>query len=179
MANDLSVTPGAGAVVATNVIGSGASAHTGAHVQLMKLIDGTADSVQPLTVDLNGLARVKTVEQTDVIAVGTTLVTPKFKFGNVAGNSTDTNLVTAVASKQIRVIALVASTSATAATLTFNSKGAGAGTAISATFNNGGNGGEVLGPCIYGWFQTNVSEALTCTTGAGSTTGIQVVYLEV
>jgi hypothetical protein len=29
---------------------------------------------------------------------------------------------------------------------------------------------------LDGWFKTNPGESLTCTTGAGSTTGIQLVY---
>lgn len=100
---------------------------------------------------------------------------------NVAAASTDSVLVAAVAGtnqvgKAIRVHAVIASSGAVATAITFNSKGSGAGTAISPTFQNGINGGEVLAHCASGWFETNPGEALTVTTGAGSTTGILVLY---
>ena len=103
----------------------------------------------------------------------------KFAKANVAASQTDSSLITAVTGKKLRVIAVAAVAGGTATTLTFNSKGAGAGTAISALFANGINGGEVLSYNPVGWFETKSGEALTVTTGAGATTGIQVVYVEV
>lgn len=100
-----------------------------------------------------------------------------YAFGNVAQNKTDESLIAAVTGKKIRVLAIVARTGATTTTATFNSKGSGAGTAISALFANAVNNGILLPFNPYGWFQTNSGEALTVTTGAtGSATGIQVVY---
>lgn len=106
-------------------------------------------------------------------------VTPKFKFVNVAASATDGAIVTAVAGKRLRVLAVAFVAGATATTCTFTSKGAGAGTAISCAFANAANGGAALGPSALGWFETVEGEGLSVTTGAGSTTGIQVVYVEV
>ena len=106
-------------------------------------------------------------------------VTPLRAFSNVAASQTDANLVSAVASKQIVVIALFMVTGATATNVTFNSKPAGAGTAISPLVADSANGGLVLPKNELGWFATNSGEGLTVTTGAGSTTGIMVVYITV
>lgn len=103
----------------------------------------------------------------------------KYAKANVAASQTDSSIVSAVTGRKIRVLAVAAVAGGTATNLTFNSKPAGAGTAISALLANGANGGEVLSYNEVGWFETVVSEGLTVTTGAGSTTGIQVVYVEV
>ena len=103
----------------------------------------------------------------------------KRAFANVAASQTDSSIVAAVTGKKIRVLAFYAVAGGTATNLTFNTKPGGAGSAISPAFANGVNGGEVLGPNEYGWFETNSGEGLTVTTGAGSTTGIGVVYVEV
>ena len=106
-------------------------------------------------------------------------LTVKRAFANVAASATDSNIVTAVASKKIRVLSVIALAGGTATNLTFNSKPAGAGTAITPLLANAANGGEVLPPNPYGWFETTAGEGLTVTTGAGSTTGILVIYVEV
>ncbi len=107
-------------------------------------------------------------------------VSPLFAFANVATAGTDSALVAAVAGKKIRVLGAVWMAGGTATALTFNSKGAGAGVAISALFANGVNGGAALGFSPTGWFETVEGEALTVTTGAGgSTTGIQIIYVTV
>lgn len=92
---------------------------------------------------------------------------------NVAASATDTSLVAAVAGHVIRVISVYALAGGTATNLTFNS----ASTAISALLANDANGGEVLPRNVDGWFQTVAGEALTVTTGAGATTGLQVNYI--
>lgn len=99
-----------------------------------------------------------------------------YAVANVAASQTDSSVITAVTGKKIRVVAVTAIAGGTATNLTFNSKGSGAGTAISPLYANGANGGEVLPFNPMGWFETNSAEALTVTTGAGSTTGILVVY---
>ncbi len=96
---------------------------------------------------------------------------------NVAQSQTDSSIIAAVAGKKIRVTAVVAVAGGTATNLTFNSKPAGAGVAISPLFANGINGGEVLPFNPQGWFETVSGEGLTVTTGAGSTTGILVTYV--
>lgn len=105
-------------------------------------------------------------------------------FVNVAASQTDSVVVAAVTGK-IVVYAMFCMAGGTATTLTFNTKGAGAGVAISPLFSNGANGGAVLSSLGSdtadlasdgGWFETSVSEGLTVTTGAGSATGIIVLY---
>lgn len=100
-------------------------------------------------------------------------------FANVAASQTDSSLVAAVAERKIRVLSLAFVTGATGTAATVNSKGSGAGTAISMLFANAANGGAVLPHNALGWFETNVGEALTLTTGAGSATGVQIVYAEI
>src|SRR5262249_47042131 len=94
---------------------------------------------------------------------------------NVAASQTDTSVVALTAGKKIRVTGLVVMAGGTATNVTFNSKGGGAGTAISCLFACGANGGVCLPRNPDGWFETNAGEALTVTTGSGSTVGIQVV----
>lgn len=100
-------------------------------------------------------------------------------FANIAASTIDGALVTAVASKSIRVVAVVMVTGGTATNVTFNTKPTGAGTAISPLFADGANGGAVLPNLYDGWFTTNVGEGLTVTTGAGSATGILVKYVTI
>lgn len=102
----------------------------------------------------------------------------KKAFVNVAASQTDSSIVAAVAGSAIKVLGLVAQAGGTATTIVFNTKPAGAGSAISATFQNGINGSVVLPETENGdgWFETAVGEGLSCTTGAGSTTGVQVIY---
>ncbi len=98
-------------------------------------------------------------------------------FANVAAAQTDSVLVAAATGYKIRVLAVVMSAAGTATAATFNTKGAGAGTAISALFTNGVNiVSQGLGFNPDGWFETLAGEALTVTTGAGSATGFQFTY---
>ena len=48
--------------------------------------------------------------------------------------------------------------------------------AITCLFANAANGGAVLPFNPHGWALTKTGEGLTLTTGAGSTTGVQVQY---
>jgi hypothetical protein len=73
------------------------------------------------------------------------------------------------------VLSLAFVCGATATNATFNSKGSGAGVACSMLFANAANGGAVLPHNPLGWFETEIGEALTLTTGAGATTGVQAV----
>lgn len=100
-----------------------------------------------------------------------------FTFANVAASQTDSVVITGIPNRNILVLGVATVTGATATTIVFNSKsGGGGGTAITMTFQNAANGGFVLPINDGGWFQTNSGESLTVTTGAGSTTGVQVVY---
>lgn len=100
-----------------------------------------------------------------------------FAFANIAASQTDASVIAAVAGHRIRVLAYILQAGSTATNLTFNTKPAGAGSAISMLHANSGNGGLVVPRNgNEGWFQTNEGDGLTVTTGAGSTTGIQIVY---
>lgn len=105
---------------------------------------------------------------------------PKYAFANVAASQTDSSIIAAPSSsdRRFRILSVAFVTGATATNVTFNSKGSGAGVAISCAFQNAANGGAVLNFNEAGWFETSKGEALTATTGAGSTTGIQVTYVE-
>lgn len=96
---------------------------------------------------------------------------------NITASATDSALVTGVATKKIRVVAMSSQAGGTATTLVFNSKPAGAGVAISPVYANGVNIGAVLPYNPVGWFETVAGEALTATTGAGSTTSVLVTYI--
>lgn len=103
-----------------------------------------------------------------------------YAFANIAASTTDAVVVPAVQGFRIQVRKFIAECGGVATNITFNSKPAnsGAGVACSMTFQNGVNGGEVLPDDLGddGWFETKVGESLTATTGAGSQTGVQVVY---
>lgn len=118
---------------------------------------------------------------TDKVMVDLTGVTPKFVRGSVAASQTDASIVAGVATKKIRVLGGSLSCGATATDFTFNTKPAGAGTAISAKYQMGINGGRELaapgGP--YGRFETVAGEGLAATTSAGSTVFYDIVYIEV
>lgn len=103
----------------------------------------------------------------------------KFAKANVAASSTDSEVIAAVAGKKHRVMLFRLHAGDTATNVTFNSKGAGAGVAISETFACGVNGGRADGFSIIGHFETAAGEALTVTTGSGSTVGVGVAYIEV
>lgn len=97
---------------------------------------------------------------------------------NVAAAATDSVLVAANfgTGARIRVVGVfVNAADAGVCTFTFNSKGGGAGTAISPTFKIPLNGGFVL-PMEEGWFETNPGEALTITTAAASAIGVIVIW---
>lgn len=95
---------------------------------------------------------------------------------NVAVSQTDSTVVAAVSGQRIIVEAVSTMAAATATNITFNTKPAGAGTAISPLYAQGINNGVTLPYNPKGWFSTNVGEGLSVTTGAGSTTGILVTY---
>jgi hypothetical protein len=100
------------------------------------------------------------------------------ELANIVTGTTDGAIVTAIANRRIRVLAVAMVAGGTATSTTFNSKPAGAGTAISPLFANAANGGAVLPVNDHGWFTTNLGEGLTATTtAAGSTTGILITYV--
>jgi hypothetical protein len=106
-------------------------------------------------------------------------LTVKRAFASVAAGTTDGPVVAAVAGKKLRVLAFILMAAATATLATFNSKGAGAGVAISPAYPCAINGGLAPPYNVHGWLETSAGEGLTLTTGAGSTVVVQVVYVEV
>lgn len=113
-------------------------------------------------------------QRIDVLYRGAEPIPVKRALANVTAGQTDTQVVALVASRKIRVVALVALAAGTATDLTFGS----ASTAISPVFPNGVRTPLVLPFNPTGWFETAVGEALTVTTGAGSTAAILVDYVE-
>lgn len=108
-------------------------------------------------------------------------------FGNIAAGTTDGTLTLAnggtlagVSGKCYVVLAVFAHLAGSTATdVTLNSKGSGAGSAISSTKQVVANGGWVQSrgcPTDF-LYKTKPGEALTVTTGAGSTVGLDVVFV--
>jgi hypothetical protein len=98
-------------------------------------------------------------------------------YDSVAASATDSILVGAVTGKKIRVHSIILNQGdTTPSAVTFNSKGGGAGTAVFPPLKAAANGGFVIPENPGGWCETNVSEGLSVTTGAGSTTAIIVTY---
>lgn len=98
---------------------------------------------------------------------------------NVTASQTDSSLISAVGEKLIRVVSLFMVSGATATNVTFNSKGSGSGTAITALIADGANGGIVLPYNPDGWFETVAGEGLSVTTSSGSSTGITGKYVTI
>lgn len=143
--------------------------------QLVGIVDATINGTNKLLVGTNGAAAV--MPATDGIASAGVLLAPLRTFQNVASGQTDSVIVLATGGKKIRVLQVFALAGGSSTDLTFNSKPAGAGTAISPLMANDIRSGEVLPFSPIGWFETNVGEGLTVTTSAGSTTGILVAYI--
>jgi hypothetical protein len=95
----------------------------------------------------------------------------------IAASATDSALVAGVSGKKVRVVAfMINQGDTTPSAVTFNTKPAGAGSAIFPPLKYAANGGTTVPILEAGYFETNVGEGLSVTTGAGSTTGVVVVY---
>lgn len=98
-----------------------------------------------------------------------------FAKANVAAG-TDGAVITAVSGSKIRVISYAVSGAAGGvATITFNSKPSGAGSAISHLISLPANGNAAESD-NNGLFETVVSEGLTATVGT-NTVGVRVTYI--
>lgn len=97
---------------------------------------------------------------------------------NLPVSQTDyiTNLPVAVPGQAIRVKQVIALAAGTATNVTFNSKGTGAGTAISPLWPFGSNGGFSSPIVESGLFQTNIGEGLALTSGAGSQVALMIFW---
>lgn len=96
-------------------------------------------------------------------------------FDDVGASATDSALIAAVAGTKLRVHALIISCGGTPSTVVFNTKPGGSGVAISPIFNNSIS----IPDNQKGWFETNVGEGLSVSTGSGSTSGVLVIYSRV
>lgn len=98
--------------------------------------------------------------------------TTQFALGTaIAAGQTDAVVVAAVPGRKIRVMSLwVFPTTTPPASVTLNSKGSGAGTAISPVLPLvAATPLPLMGSADNGLFQTNAGEALTVTNPAGTT----------
>jgi hypothetical protein len=111
--------------------------------------------------------------ETSTIFEGTTGLTPQFFETTASPSLSDVTLISGTSGKRIRVIALFCVCGATATTIQFYD----GSTAITGTIPNGANGGMVLPFNPVGWFQTSAGNALAVSTGAGSNTSINLVYV--
>lgn len=94
-------------------------------------------------------------------------------FDTIAASQTDSVLVAARTGFRIRVTAFAISCGGTASTVQFGSKlAAGATTAVSPVYQNSISQPEVK----KGWFQTISGEGLVVSTGAGSNSGVIVIW---
>lgn len=178
MADGVAITAGAGTTIATDDIG-------GTQYQRIKIAWGTdgsavdASASNPVPVTAPPAARtthsLAVALQTDAVMNNLTALTPKYFSETVVASDTDEELVALVASKKIRVLALVAQCGGTATDMTFESSTTTRKHKIPA----GVNGGQVLPFNPLGWFETASGESLTVTTGAGSSCEISGVYVEV
>lgn len=95
-------------------------------------------------------------------------------FANVAASQTGQVLVSTVsATTKICIHEMAVVAGGTATTFVVNDSSSGA---ITSTFANAANGGEILPWSPVPWACTLVNQALTVTTGPGSTTGVHIVY---
>jgi len=178
----VSIDDGGGSLTVDGTITETNSAAILTAVQLIdNAISGTEMQVDVLTLP----ARVATTDnigaahQTNQLMDGTTSLTPKFALANIAASTTDGAVVAAVGGKKIRVITYKIMAGGTATDVTFTSKPGGAGSAISMLHACAANGGLSSGEAVLGHFETTSGEGLSMTTGAGSTVGVQVTYVEV
>jgi hypothetical protein len=96
-------------------------------------------------------------------------------FDNIPTATTDSVLVAAVAGRKIRVRSVVLTQGTAAGGITFNSKPAGVGVAISPAFTPAASAVLQLADADEGgWFETLVGEGLTVTTGT-TTTAVAVL----
>jgi hypothetical protein len=178
MADNVAITAGAGTTIASDDIG-------GVQYQRVKIthgLDGTADDANattPLPVTAPAATRathsIAVGLQTDVLMSNLTALTPKFFSETVVASDTDEELIAAVTSKQLRILALAVQCGATATDVTFESSTTTRKHKVPA----GANGGQILPFNPVGWFQTTAGESLTVTTGTGSSVEISGVYVEV
>lgn len=118
---------------------------------------------------------VQVTPESSQMAVGGTIVTPKYAAIDAA-TSGDNTLVAAVSGKKIRVLAvfLVA-----AGTVNVRFEGGAGGTALSGQMNLVANTGFVLNYNPVGWFETAVTTLLNLELSGAISVDGSLVYIEV
>lgn len=96
---------------------------------------------------------------------------------SISASTTDGAIVAFVTDKRIRIVGFLLSCGGTATSFTFNTKPTGSGVAISHAFTLGANS-QVIAPVCKQYYSSNKGEGITATTGAGSTVGVTVLYIE-
>ena len=181
MADNVEVTPGTGATIATEDV-------AGIQHQKVKIeygTDGVATLVSdtdPLPIDAMTMpAAAATTDsiaaslRTDKISDNLTELTPKFAIIDAA-SSGDNTLVAVVASKKIRVLSVFLVASG-AVTVRFES-GAG-GTALTGQMQLAANGGFVLPFNPVGWFETASATLLNLELSGATSVDGSLTYVEV
>lgn len=178
MADNVAITSGAGTPIAADDI----SGVWHQRVKIQHGQDGSAtdvSSVSPLPVTAPAASRtthsISVALQSDALMSQLVTLTPKYFSETVAAADTDEELIAAVASKKLRILALAVQCGGVATVAEFQSGGSTRIHRVPA----GANGGQILPFNPVGWFETTSGASLTVTTGTGSSTDISGVYVEV
>jgi hypothetical protein len=145
----------------------------GAFTKGVVVMGQSGGSAYPLAADSNGSLAV--AQASDAMAVAGVAVTPKFAVIDVA-SSGDNTVLAAVASKKIRVLALMLVASGTV-NVRFES-GAG-GTALTGIMPLVANSGFVLPHNPLGWFETASNTLLNLELGGAVSVDGCLTYIEV
>lgn len=90
----------------------------------------------------------------------------------IAASTTDGAIVSGVAGKKVRITSLLV-VPGSATTVTVNSKGAGAGTALTPALA----AVTVLPPNSDGWFESNIGEGISVSTSTGAASAVTINYV--
>lgn len=140
-------------------------------------VSGSELQVDVLTMPVNARTTdsMAAALQTDAIMSGLTALTPKFAIIDAA-SSGDNTLVAAVASRKLRVLALVL---VAAGTVNVRFESGAGGTALSGQLNLVANTGFSLGFNPVGWFETASNTLLNLELSAAISVDGMLVYVEV
>lgn len=179
---DVQITPGTGVSIAADVINDDTlGANT--YVQYVKLIDGNISGTNKggissigMKTDGTGFTQPMTADSS-VMINGANSVTPQFATFGVSASGANT-IITGIASKHIRVLALAISANAAVAVKWQSHT---TPTDITGLLTCAASGdGEVLPFNPIGWFQTLSGEALDINLSAGSVyVGGHITYIVV
>ena len=141
----------------------------------VELVDGSVPvSIDGLTSEGDGIA----AHQANSIVIDGVEYEVKSAFENIAASDTDEEVVAAVttpANKKIRVVGFILSAQGTATDITFQSNAV----AISPVFQVPAEVPFIIPASAFKLFETVAGEGLKATTGAGSTVGVLVQYVEI